>query len=97
MSHDSDDLSLEELADGLALWEEHKPQGREDWLRIAKRWHVVNDAPPDNPSPLFGALYDAVSEINQLRDALGLLRGHVADDEGWRIINDALSLRDDRP
>lgn len=26
------------------------------------------------------------------RDALGLLRAHVKDDEGWKLINDALWL-----
>lgn len=34
----------------------------------------------------------AGSRTRELENALGLLRGHVKDDEGWRIINDALSL-----
>lgn len=30
-------------------------------------------------------------ENERLVDALGLLRGYVTDDEGWRIINEALA------
>jgi hypothetical protein len=32
------------------------------------------------------------SDHDKLRDALELLRGYVHDDEGWKIIDDALSL-----
>lgn len=32
------------------------------------------------------------SEVERLTAALALLRGHVADDEGWKLTNDALWL-----
>lgn len=32
------------------------------------------------------------TKVERLTEALGLLRGHVVDDEGWKLINDALWL-----
>jgi hypothetical protein len=60
-------MSMEELADGFALWQEHRPHNREDWLNVARRWHQKGLEPPDNPAPMFGALYDAWAEVERLR------------------------------
>lgn len=48
-------LTPEEIADGLALWEEHKPQSGEDWVEVARRF-VDADGDVSKSSPLFTAV-----------------------------------------
>lgn len=50
-----DDLSMEDLADGLALWQEHKPQTPTDWIDIANRWIEAGES-IEHSSPIFAAL-----------------------------------------
>lgn len=53
----------DDIADGLALWEEHKPQTAEDWLAIARRGVEDPTYPVDVGSPIFQALYRAVAGL----------------------------------
>lgn len=41
------------------------------------------------------ARYHLAEERDRYQTALALLRGHVTDDEGWKLINDALGARDE--
>lgn len=59
------DPSVSEVADGLALWEEHKPQSAEDWIGVAERF-VAAGGSTEKSSPLFAGLVLAVEQ----RDAL---------------------------
>lgn len=36
--------TFEEIADGMALWQEHKPQTKEDWIAIARRFSEAESA-----------------------------------------------------
>jgi hypothetical protein len=67
----------EKLADGMALWEEHKPQCAEDWIGVAERWIAAGESTAQS-SPLFQALV-AVVESRDRRLA-------VAD--VWAAIDD---------
>jgi hypothetical protein len=51
----SDDLSMDEFFDGLALWQEHRPQSAVDWRAIAARVNAEGGPSPD-ASPVFTAL-----------------------------------------
>lgn len=53
---------ISDIADGLALWEEHKPQSCEDWRAVARRCIVAPDYDPSDGSPIFQALYAAELE-----------------------------------
>lgn len=65
----SDDLTPEEFADGMALWQEHKPLTGEDWVRIAvSTLKAGNHA--GNGSPVFEGLLLAVAERDRYRAAL---------------------------
>ncbi len=55
-----------EIADGLALWEEHKPQSAEDWVAVAERF-VADGASTENSSPLFAGLVLAVEQRDSLK------------------------------
>ena len=50
-----DDPSIEDIADGLALWEEHKPRTPLDWIDIANRWVEAGESIEES-SPIFAAL-----------------------------------------
>lgn len=54
--------NIERIADGLALWGEHKPQTPLDWIEIARRLQDAEDL--RQASPLFQALCWAVSEMD---------------------------------
>ena len=40
---DERDMPLEEIADGFALWAEHRPQTIEDWKAVARRFSEEAD------------------------------------------------------
>jgi hypothetical protein len=67
----ADDPTIEEVLDGLALWDEHKPQSSEDWVEVAKR--CVAD-PPTSPSPVFGAAVLLASDLAERDRQLGIAR-----------------------
>lgn len=52
---------VDDILDGLALWEEHRPQSADDWIAVAGR---VLDAGDDGSagSPIFHALCKVVAE-----------------------------------
>jgi DNA-binding ferritin-like protein len=50
---------LDEILDGHALWEEHKPQTGEDWLAVAERFIAAGET-TERSSPLFAALVLAI-------------------------------------
>jgi hypothetical protein len=56
---------IERIADGLALWGEHRPQTPLDWIEIARRSHEAEDL--RRASPLFQALCWVVSELDGVR------------------------------
>jgi hypothetical protein len=62
---DADDLTMQQIADGLALWEEMKPQSGEDWVAVAERC-LAMPPEPSNPSPLFAGLLAAVKQRDKL-------------------------------
>ena len=71
-----DELTPEELLDGLALWDEYRPQSGEDWVAVAERFNAAGDD-RSLSSPLFAGLSLAVEQrdavvlvAEQLRDAL---------------------------
>jgi hypothetical protein len=51
----------DDLADGMALWQEHKPQSAEDWVAVAERWLAAGES-TERSSPLFAALVLAVRQ-----------------------------------
>lgn len=53
---------IERIADGLALWGEHKPRTPLDWIEVARRWKDAEDL--RQASPLFQALCMAVNQID---------------------------------
>lgn len=56
-----DDATIREIADGLALWQEHKPQTGADWVAVAERF-IAHGADESQSSPLFAALVLAVKQ-----------------------------------
>lgn len=58
--------SFEEIADGMALWDEHKPQSGEDWIAVAERF-IADGCTTEKSSPLFAAVVLAVTQRDQLR------------------------------
>jgi hypothetical protein len=50
-----------EILDGLALWDEHKPQNGEDWVKVAERVIADGDSTEEG-SALFAAIGIAVRE-----------------------------------
>lgn len=67
MSQDDLPTTWEEIADGLALWEEHKPAGPEDWICIARLWTEHGDSTED-VSHMFKALVDAVAALTAIAE-----------------------------
>jgi len=61
-------MDPKEIADGIALWEEHKPQTDEDWVAVAERF-VADGASTENSSPLFAGLVLAVEQRDALKGA----------------------------
>lgn len=57
--------SIEELADGMALWQEHRPMSPEDWIAVARRTNADPSYDRSNGSPLFVALCIAVEEADR--------------------------------
>jgi hypothetical protein len=60
----------EDLADGMALWAEHRPQTGEDWREVARRF-IADGADTSQSSPLFAALVaeaQARQQAEQERD-----------------------------
>jgi hypothetical protein len=68
MSDNLEDMNLEEIADGLALWGEHKPRTALDWIDIANRW-VEADEPIEDSSPIFAALVLQTVALRTARNA----------------------------
>ena len=58
--------SVSDLADGLALWEEHRPRTAEDWIEVARRCNHdgVSRAPM---APMLQALCAVVERYDLLR------------------------------
>lgn len=54
-------MDADEILDGFALWEEHKPQTGEDWVKVAERVIADGDS-TEKGSPLFAAVGIAVHE-----------------------------------
>lgn len=54
--------SIEEVADGLALWQEHKPRTLDDWKEIARRFSEEADG-------LRSQLEDREQRLRDCRDA----------------------------
>lgn len=61
------DLTPEEIADGLALWQEHKPRTALDWIEIANRW-VRDGESIEQSSPIFAALVLQTAALRASRD-----------------------------
>lgn len=70
--------SIEEIADGMALWDEHKPQSGEDWVAVAERF-VADGCTTENSSPLFAAVVLAVEQRDQLDQQVEALLSAVDD------------------
>jgi hypothetical protein len=51
------------IVDGLALWQEHKPQSGEDWLAIAQRF-IAQQGDARESSPIFAGLVLATERGN---------------------------------
>lgn len=66
----SDDV-IDDLADGFALWEEHRPQSAEDWIAVAERFIDAGET-PDLATPLFAALVQAVKQTREKLDSLAM-------------------------
>jgi hypothetical protein len=65
-------MDADEILDGLALWDEHKPQTGEDWVKVAERFIAAGETTEES-SPLFAAVVQAVREklaAEQQRDRL---------------------------
>lgn len=56
-----DDETIREIADGLALFQEHRPQTGEDWVAVAERF-IADEGDTTNSSPLFAGLVLAVRQ-----------------------------------
>jgi hypothetical protein len=56
------DPTIEELADGMALWEEHRPRSAEDWIAVARRCNADPTFDISKASPIFAALCIAVDD-----------------------------------
>lgn len=67
---------IESAADGLALWEEFKPQDADDWIGTAEFWLREAGGALDEASPLFQALVKAVQQRDGCHEAL---RALIAD------------------
>jgi hypothetical protein len=57
---------IDEILDGLALWNEHKPQTGEDWIAVAERFIAAGEDTYAKASPLFAAVVIAVSRLDSL-------------------------------
>lgn len=55
------DPTTPEILDGLALWQEHKPQTGEDWVAVAERF-IADGCTTEQSSPLFAGLVLAVRQ-----------------------------------
>lgn len=51
------------IVDGLALWQEHKPQSGEDWLAVAQRF-IAQQGDARQGSPIFAGLVLATERGN---------------------------------
>jgi hypothetical protein len=51
------------IVDGLALWEEHRPQTGEDWLAVAQRF-IAQQGDASQSSPVFAGLVLATERGN---------------------------------
>ena len=50
-----DGPTVDEFLDGWALWQEHRPQTAEDWVRVAKRCAADPTFEVAHARPPFGA------------------------------------------
>lgn len=66
---DPDKLSIEELADGLALWEEYRPQTAQDWIGVARRT-LADGEDGSKGSATFHALCLAVQTADEMASKL---------------------------
>jgi hypothetical protein len=62
-------MDADEILDGLALWDEHKPQSGQDWIAVAQRSVMAENYDPSRGSPLFRALYAAVEVLMEIAGA----------------------------
>ncbi len=58
-----------ETLDGMALWDEHKPQTGEDWVAVAERFLAAGET-TERSSPLFTAVVLAVQQLDAFRKGL---------------------------
>lgn len=74
----------EEIADGLALWDEHKPQTGADWVSIAERTIAAGET-GEKGTPVFHGLVIATRERDEAKanEARDLRRILEAIDEKW--------------
>lgn len=70
-------MSTDDLANGMALWQEHRPQCAEDWIAVAERW-VASGETTEQSSPLFAALVLAVRQRDS-RPAVDDVRAAIAE------------------
>lgn len=61
-------MEPDEILDGLALWDEHKPQTGADWMGVATRSVQAKDYDPSVGAPMFQALYRAVAALMEIAD-----------------------------
>lgn len=64
-----DDATIREIADGLALFQEHKPQSGFDWVAVAERF-IATGGDMSQSSALFAGLVIAVMQRNACQKAL---------------------------
>lgn len=64
-----DEMDIAEILDGLAIWDELKPQSAGDWIAVARRSVEAPDYAPHVGSPMFRALYAVTAALMEIRDA----------------------------
>lgn len=76
-------MDADEFLDGLALWDELKPQSGQDWVKVAERF-IAAGCTTENSSPLFTAVVQAVRERDQWRRESTIEVTDEMVDRGWR-------------
>jgi hypothetical protein len=82
---------MDEILDGLALWNEHKPQTGEDWVAVAERFIAAGEDTYAKSSPLFAAVVIAVSRLDSLIQGLEGLEKEMRGEGGLAEYADRLS------
>lgn len=85
-------MNWDEIQDGFALWQEHRPQTGEDWVTVAERFIAAGET-TERSSPIFAALVLAVRERDKATEEADQRAAAIA--EVRRMVSD-LRLRETR-